>query len=329
MKFTFLCRHFLNLAFAATLSTLAVSGLAFGQARETLRDWQVWCETSGSCVAETSATGRTDATTYRFSLKFHRDYREAPWRVAIVMSGAEPAPTSVLILQIDDGANFRFEPDEIVRVRQEFELIGEYKINALMDALRGGDKLWLTFHNPRIRETGLGFSLSGVVASIIWIDEQQSIELEAQPVPDQITQLLALDPFCGMYELPDEFTPENYQLSDDEWLYFVPCMTSAYNEITRVYVVNLRYDEIVPLHFPIYSEDFGWGGTNDLYNHQYDADTRTLTSFTRGRGLGDCGSRARYRWREYNFMLLEFRSWEECDGTRMPADWPIIYPVQK
>jgi uncharacterized protein DUF1176 len=329
MKFTSPYRRFLTLASAATLFALTVTGLAFGQAQETLRDWQVRCETSGSCVAETTAFGRTDAVTYRFSLKFYRDYGEAPWRVAIVMSGAEPAPTSALILQIDDGANFRFEPDEIVRVGQEFELIGERKIDALMTALRGGDKLWLTFHNPRIRETGLGFSLSGVVASIIWIDEQQSIELVAQPIPDQISQLLALDPFCGMNALPDEFVPENYQLSDDEWLYFVPCMTSAYNQITRVYAVNLRYDEIIPLHFPTYSEDFGWGGTDDLYNHQYDPATRTLTSFTKGRGLGDCGSSARYRWREYNFMLLEFRSWETCDGTRMPADWPVIYPAQK
>ena len=331
MNIPIFTRPFMALAGIVMLLVLIVPDLASGQAQRTLRDWQVNCDQAGKCSAETSATGRTDAVTYRFTLVFSRENRDAAWRVVIRMQGAQPARTSALILQIDDGSHFRFRPDEIIREGREYELTGAPKIDALMTAFQDGNRLWLTFHNPRIRETGLAFSLSGVVASIIWIDEQQLSEPVAvvAEIPDRIIRLQAFDDYCDPTNLPDSFVPESHQLSDQQWLHIMPCAVGAYSAISRLYLENRQYDEIHPLHFATFSEDFGWGGTNILIDIEFDPATQILTSLARGRGLGDCGSLSKYIWQDYDFKLLEFRHWESCDGTHMPADWPIIYSAEK
>ena len=323
-------RTFLTAVSLAILWVTLIPVPASSQAQRSLRDWQVSCDANGSCMAETTATGRTDAITYRFTLTFRRAAMDAPWRVSIRMRGEEPARTSALIFQIDAGANFRFEPDEIVRSNdQDYELTGQQKIDALMDAFRDGDKLWLTFHSPRISETGLAFSLSGVVASIIWIEEQQSAGAPTAQIPDRIIRMQALDPNCERADMPGIFAPERHQVAVNQWLHIIPCNFGAYNLVLRLYIENREFDEIRPLFFATYSDDNGWGGTNALINADFDAETKILTSFNRGRGLGDCGSFAKYEWNEYDFKLLEFRYWEACDGTHMPADWPVIYLAEK
>ncbi len=325
-------RLFLVIAGIAILGTITVPGPSYGQAERSLRDWRASCDRDGVCSAETTATGRTDAITYRFTLIFRREAKDTPWRVAIRMVDAQPAPSSAFILQIDDGADFRFEPDQIVQtINGEYELTGGAKIDALMAAFRDGNNLWLTFHDPRIRETGLAFSLSGVVASIIWIGEQQlrQTAIIVETIPDRITRLQDLDPFCNTSDLSEFFVPEIHQVSENDWLYIMPCARGAYSSASRLYLENRQFDEIRPLHFATFSEDYGWGGTNALIDVEFDPERNVLTSFARGRGLGDCGSSATYVWRDYDFKLLEYRYWEACDGTRMPADWPVIYQAQK
>ena len=85
------------------------------QTQRVLRDWQVSCTSQMECAAKTSATGRTDAVTYRFTLEFNRQSAQAPWNITIEMQDAEPAPTSPFIFQIDAGTHVRFESDEILR----------------------------------------------------------------------------------------------------------------------------------------------------------------------------------------------------------------------
>ncbi len=300
------------------------------QAQRVLRDWQVSCNPQKECNAETTATGRTDAVTYRFTLVFGRASSTAPWRILIRMNGAEPAPTSPFIFQIDAGAHFRFEPDEIrANDRQDYELLNDTKVEDLIAAFRQGDNLWLTFHDPRIRETGLAFSLSGVVASILWINEQQETASAEIRLPSRIVQIQALDSDCNVDGTPDPIAREYYLISEHETLFIVPCGTGAYNFAYRLYLENRQYDEIRPLYFADYSDDLGWGGTSSLYNITFDPETKILTSFSKGRGLSDCGSRARYVWRDYDFKLLEYAYWENCDGTHMPDEWPVIYRAEK
>lgn len=55
--------------------------------------------------------------------------------------------------------------------------------------------------------------------------------------------------------------------------------------------------------------------------------TKNITVFNRYRGLGDCGSWAKYDWRGNQFQLLEYREKKKCDGKYIePEKYPKVYP---
>lgn len=116
------------------------------------------------------------------------------------------------------------------------------------------------------------------------------------------------------------------KLSGGKMLYLLPCFAAAYNVVYRVYVFDKRYpDELKRSIFAAYSDAAGWYGKDDLINAQFDPETKTLIAFEKARGVGDCGSIAKYRWSDIGWRMIEYRYWGKCDGTRMPEDWPVIY----
>src|SRR3546814_3600814 len=52
-----------------------------------------------------------------------------------------------------------------------------------------------------------------------------------------------------------------------------------------------------------------------LVNYGWDAARSTPSSYTRGRGLGDCGGAETYVWDGSQFRLVEARSMGECRGA--------------
>lgn len=61
----------------------------------------------------------------------------------------------------------------------------------------------------------------------------------------------------------------------------------------------------------------------------FDPDQRTLSIFTKARGLGDCGAFAEYAWTGDDLALTSYR-YQACDDTSEtyiePEDYPQIYP---
>ncbi len=113
-------------------------------------------------------------------------------------------------------------------------------------------------------------------------------------------------------------------------LYLLPCFTGAYNTVYRVYVFDKRYpDELKRSVFAGFSDESGWYGQDQLINAHYDAKTKILSAFEKGRGLGDCGAIPEYTWIEYGWRMMSYRYWGKCDGTHMPEDWPVIYRFNK
>jgi hypothetical protein len=57
----------------------------------------------------------------------------------------------------------------------------------------------------------------------------------------------------------------------------------------------------------------------------FDPETNLLGTFQKGRGVGDCGSAAEYKYNpeNQNFVLIEARLKDTCDGE--DSDWPIVY----
>src|SRR3546814_16693539 len=80
---------------------------------------------------------------------------------------------------------------------------------------------------------------------------------------------------------------------------------------------------------PIFDLQPGWGMKEDGYpmlvNYGWDAARSTLSSYTRGRGLGDCGGAETYVWAGRQFRLVDARSMGEC---RCAMKWSTTWRVR-
>lgn len=115
-------------------------------------------------------------------------------------------------------------------------------------------------------------------------------------------------------------------LSENKMLYIIPCFAGAYNVAYRLYVVrNEDVSTMRTLYFANYSRSLGWYGSDTLINVSYEPESGILRAFGKGRGPGDCGNAAVYRWANFDFKMLEYRAWDHCDRSRPPERWPVIY----
>jgi hypothetical protein len=66
--------------------------------------------------------------------------------------------------------------------------------------------------------------------------------------------------------------------------------------------------------------------TSDLMGTAFDQASLMLSTFSKGRGIGDCGTSAVYKYdaNSEKFVLLEARLKEQCDGDS-ESDWPVVY----
>jgi len=64
------------------------------------------------------------------------------------------------------------------------------------------------------------------------------------------------------------------------------------------------------------------GGTAMLVNAGWDAKTGQLSSYDKGRGLGDCGTSKEYVWDGAMFRLVEARAMPDCRGS---VNWLAIW----
>jgi hypothetical protein len=116
---------------------------------------------------------------------------------------------------------------------------------------------------------------------------------------------------------------EAYHLSGSTWLALVPCGSGAYNFMSVPVLVNRsigRRMKIATFDFaPGFTEA---GGPPMLVNADWDAATGRLSSYAKGRGLGDCGSAETYTWDGSKFRLLSKIAMEECRGV---IDWIPVW----
>jgi hypothetical protein len=112
---------------------------------------------------------------------------------------------------------------------------------------------------------------------------------------------------------PDE--AESAALTAGETLLLLACGSGAYNVSYVPFVVGRGgRAEIAPFdHRP------GWWaeeGKPMLVNAGWDKARGLLSSFSKGRGLGDCGTTSDYAWDGRAFRLVEQAEMDECRGSR-------------
>lgn len=126
----------------------------------------------------------------------------------------------------------------------------------------------------------------------------------------------------------DYMMTEVYKLPKSEYgsantLYILGCEMYAYNTMEKAYLANSYETKSVSVAEVTAAGDIY--ATDDLMGSNFDLQTLTLATFNKGRGLGDCGNSAEYKF-DVNlekFVLVEARSKQECDGE--DTEWPVVY----
>lgn len=204
-------------------------------------------------------------------------------------------------------------------------------------------------------------SMSGAVAALLWIDDQQKrvdtvtamIKPGSKPastIPAQPSApvIVAAKPtrdkapakhpaglaakgraLCGDGETKSKLE-NTYALGGDVVLYEFSCPdnSGAYN-FQSVYMMgpadNAQAAKPVSFNWPIkVGGQQNDGTSNGLINAAFDPEKMTLTSFNKGRGIGDCGSSEEWVFDGKTFQLAQVSFMSECNGVA-PDDWPVIY----
>ena len=120
---------------------------------------------------------------------------------------------------------------------------------------------------------------------------------------------------------------EAYRLDSRTWLALVPCGSGAYNFMAVPTLVTRggisRKMKIAEFDYsPGFTET---GGPPVLVNASWDPATGQLSSYAKGRGLGDCGNAETYVWDGRRFRLISKIAMEECRGV---IDWIPVWQAK-
>lgn len=319
---------------------LALAGAAMaGEDTRDIKDWHAECRPDGYCAATASAQADSSAGAV---LRVGRHARQSYWELSITPVAA-PDPLAAFTASVDGaGIGFR-SPDEVgaYGAPDDFYFIGP-KAQILMDRLMPGRQMSVSFTDTSARPHTALFSLAGLTAALIWIDDRQhrigservaevppyglvpvGPDAPPAPVPQALIDFHRTQADCDPFEtLPSGRDIVAGALDAGQVLYLLPCSAGAYNVRFRAYLG--RGGDFEPLYFATYSDHFGWAGTPYLVNPDFDPANLTLSMFDKARAIADCGATAQWQWVDGGFRLVSYRYRSACDGDH-PGDFPVVY----
>ena len=152
---------------------------------------------------------------------------------------------------------------------------------------------------------------------------------ETPAVPPKLIERALQVPECSVTPKEAADSVETASLGGRLKLVTVSCWRAAYNFGSVLFVLDpAAPDKARLLSFQIYSQK-KFVKTHQLSNADYDEKTRTLGSFHKGRGVGDCGSIGEWKWTGANFKLTGYWYKEDCDGEPFDSDdkkWRVYPP---
>jgi hypothetical protein len=300
----------------------------------------------------------TNARVTLFTVGFRRAAAfDAP--VALYLTMREPLAAGSEVRFSIDGADVLTVPSGAFSYRaaiSEYSYADQDEVRALLAAAKAGERLQVTFRT-RSGQTTAPYSLSGVVAGAIFMDEVQGrvgredalAAIGAVPAADgeDDGRMAALDAVpaglrrfyegegapCANFDgsPPDPLGGFSADIDDEARLVGLRCGSGgAYNAPFAFWAeVDGTYYRL-PL--PVMT-DQGPGAVMVAWNAGWDAETRQVTSFFKGRGIGDCGTVTDWNIGQvgpgYGFVLAEMRVKDECDGVfdETQESWERIWPA--
>lgn len=322
-----------------------------GEIRKDFKDWLGACRTDGYCSAITYLNPNPgDGRVADAWMRIGRHAQETYWEVSFTPIKVMADPAMPFTFLVDGKGETFAGPDEIAPFGavNDYFLLGA-KAQSLMDQLMPGKSLEVTFSDAGGNTTKAGFSLAGLTAALIWIDETQGRlgserVAEAPPVglapalpvqdgasgkvtladipPGLIQQDADRPDKCDGFDIVGDQPFYRYE-TGGKTLYFLPCTSGAYNHFYSVYVGMGDWYDLQLFATPTYRA--GWQAEEGVWFESFDPATNQLRSSNLGRGMGDCGMRGLWQWNGSSFVMLEYRMKADCDAAGEPGDFPLVF----
>jgi len=162
-----------------------------------------------------------------------------------------------------------------------------------------------------------------------------SPEIRQQILTELYSQQQALN-------LCDGFLDQNYSQTESQvfaldaetYLVHLQCSLAAYQASFEflTYQKKASGGEFKPMTLTVFNENPSGKPTQENVRTvggmpTYNPETRSLTIFTKFRGVGDCGSLANYQLKDGEFQLVKYQAKFACDGNAIdPEKYPQIFP---
>jgi hypothetical protein len=306
------------------------------------RDWTVTCGNNGDCVA----FGGGESGTGWLRIVMPAGPEAVPVVEMGMGFGADTLPRTLTL----DGRAYGLDVrDNVARVAGE-------RARALIAALAGARTAAIGTGDDTLE-----FSVSGVSAALLWIDEQQgrldtvtalirkgdapASTVPGAPALPMVTAAPAVAQ-TGMKngtQLPDavedlarvrdcrvdtdyspdfQYATQQYRLAADTVLWGVPCFMGAYNTGYLYVLTDSAGASPRVVSLPTTGE-----AMETPINPDYDPATRRLEAFGKGRGIGDCGTLHQWIWTGREFVLEHERVMDACMGVTADL-WPVTWATR-
>jgi hypothetical protein len=331
---------------------LPALALAASLEPKSFRDWMAGCDNLKSCTALSVPSDGTDTIAYlrlerpagpegaaKLVLRLRGEWQKPPLTVELKLDGAAfPAGGKSMPVAADaDLATVTFQPAEMT---------------AFIDAARKATKLSVAVPGATAE-----VSLSGAVAALLWIDEQQGRlntptalirkgsvgtapaapampVITARPASGALSEKDAKALAAALRRQIKQRDPDQCEdgemttKQDMAWrldarrsLVSLTCSLGAYNASNAFWIVeNGAVASARPVEFP-WTDD---SEKNTLVNGAFEPKTGRIEYFAKGRGIGDCGALGGYAWTGAGFALTGFSMMGECRGIGSD-DWITLF----
>ncbi len=302
---------------------------------KTFTDWIVGCDNGRACqaVALMSDDAMDGAT-------------------MVVARGPEPQATPSVTINLPEGkaAGVAIDGKRLpIRIANAdgSASVDRSQVSELIEAMRSGRTMAVLDAGGK---TIGAPSLSGISAALLYMDDQQrrvgtqtalvrkgskpasavppppALPVVARPAvpakpprtitPARAEALIGPDNARCEYAI-GKVEPKAFRLDAKSSLVLVdhPCGNGAYNLFSSAFIVDER-GGIRPARYDTDVANPKDGENLGLVNSDYDPKTRLLSSFMKGRGLGDCGSGEEFAWDGTRFRLVKAIAMGECRGSR-------------
>lgn len=313
------------------------------------KDWTVACNNIRACEA-TSFMFRDDGSGQMEAiLRLERDGKPDAAPTFSLTLGYEALPANLVGKPVQLRAGGKtLDIGKLNKDQQEDAAltIPPDKNTALLAMLGKPAVLEIVIANRTYRAT-----LSGLAASLLYMDEQQKrldtlnalirkgkkIMTAKPPATPVLAALLApkgmkapaglsskvrkvmtssltdCEPDEGDYKPSERDFAE--PLDGKRYLVGIACFSGAYNQVTNMFVVTKDSAASAKPQTSLAKLELHSNADSQLVNADFDPKTGKLVEYSKGRGLGDCGSFTEWVWTGKQFSVLTHDEMTECRGV--------------